>query len=121
MSPNFYAMLRAHTLLFIDEQFAEIQPLAVAALGAKQFAEMKEAIASKVGLYLPSIIDNSYEYTQKAMDMEASVKSKMQELPPSEFEGVLHPAFEEDEIELIALGGLLGGIVGGIQLVTLFR
>lgn len=26
-----------------------------------------------------------------------------------------HPAFEEDEILLIALGGVLGAIVGGIQ------
>lgn len=31
-----------------------------------------------------------------------------------------HPAFQEDEIELIALGGVLGAIVGVIQLFTLF-
>lgn len=114
-------MLRAHTLVFIDNQFAEIRPLVVAALGAKKYAQMKEDIAVKVADYLPFIIHNSYRYTHQAMDMENSVRAKMQELSPSEFEGVLHPAFEEDEIELIALGGLLGGIVGGIQLVTLFR
>ena len=113
-------MLRAHTLLFLDAQFAEIKPLAIAALGAKKFAHMKEDIAQKVADSMPLIIDNSYEYTQEAMDMEATVRSKMQELSPTEFEGVLHPAFQEDEIELIALGGLLGGIVGVIQLFTLF-
>jgi hypothetical protein len=35
-------------------------------------------------------------------------------------QGVLHPAFEEDEIQLIILGGVLGAIVGFIQLFTLF-
>lgn len=33
-------------------------------------------------------------------------------LPAVEFESVLHPAFEEDEIQLIALGGVLGAAVG---------
>ena len=31
-----------------------------------------------------------------------------QSLPSAEFEGVLHPVFEEDEWKLIAVGGLLG-------------
>jgi uncharacterized membrane protein YheB (UPF0754 family) len=39
------------------------------------------------------------------------------QLPPEQFEGVLHPAFEEDEIQLIILGGLLGMIVGALQLI----
>jgi uncharacterized membrane protein YheB (UPF0754 family) len=39
------------------------------------------------------------------------------QLPPEQFEGVLHPAFEEDEIQLIILGGLLGMIVGAMQLI----
>lgn len=120
LSANFFAMLRAHTLVLTDKLVAEIKPLAVAAMGADQFARMKEDIAQKVIDNLPNIIDQSYEYTQEAMDMETTIRTKMQELPPAEFEGVLHPAFEEDEIQLIALGGLLGAIVGVIQLFTLF-
>lgn len=49
------------------------------------------------------------------------MRTKMQELSPSDFEGVLHPAFEEDEIQLIVLGGILGAIVGVIQIYTIFR
>jgi hypothetical protein len=44
----------------------------------------------------------------------------MQKLSYAEFEGVLHPAFEEDEILLILVGGLLGLLVGGIQLITMY-
>jgi len=48
--------------------------------------------------------------------MENIIREKMAELPPEQFEGVLHPAFEEDEIQLILLGGLLGMVVGALQL-----
>ena len=120
LSTNFFAMLRAHTLVFTDKLLVEVKPLAVAAMGAEKFAQMKEAIAQKVMDKLPSIIDRSYEYAQEALDMENIVREKMSVLPPAEFEGVLHPAFQEDEIKLIALGGILGAIVGVIQLFTLF-
>jgi uncharacterized membrane protein YheB (UPF0754 family) len=50
------------------------------------------------------------------MNMENIIKEKMAELPPQDFEGVLHPAFEEDEIQLILLGGALGAIAGALQL-----
>eukprot|EP00977_Amphora_coffeiformis_P004154 scaffold846_cov168-Amphora_coffeaeformis.AAC.11 len=89
MSQNFNAMLRAHTLVFINKLLREIQPLAVAALGAEQFARLKEDIATKVVEGLPDIIDHSYQYTQEALNMENTVAEKMTELPPAEFEGVL--------------------------------
>lgn len=77
-------------------------------------------MAQKVIDNLPSIIDQSYEYSQMALDMETEIREKMSELPSKEFEGVLHPAFQEDELTLIFLGGLLGAFVGVIQLFTLF-
>lgn len=120
LSKNFFAMLQAHTLVFTDKLVAEIEPLAIAAMGSTKFLQMKEDIAQKVLDKIPSIIDASYEYTQGALDMETTIREKMAELPCADFEGVLHPAFEEDEIQLIALGGVLGAIVGVIQLYTLF-
>ena len=120
LSKNFFAMLRAHTLVFVDNLLVEVQPLAIAAMGSEKYLQMKEDIAQKVLDKIPSVIGVSYEYTQEALDMENTISTKMGELSSSEFEGVLHPAFEEDEIQLIALGGILGAIVGVIQLFTLF-
>jgi uncharacterized membrane protein YheB (UPF0754 family) len=120
LSKNFFAMLRAHTLVFTEKLIAEIKPVAIAAMGAAEFAKMKEDIAQKVIDNIPSIIDHSYAYTQEALDMETTIRTKMQELPAPDFEGVLHPAFQEDEFTLIMLGGVLGAIVGVIQLFTLF-
>ena len=46
--------------------------------------------------------------------------SAWQALPCAEFEGVLHPVFEEDEWKLIAVGGLLGMWVGIFQALFVF-
>jgi hypothetical protein len=89
LSANFFAMLRAHTLVFTDKLIADLQPIAIASLGAENFARMKEDIAQKVIDKLPTIIDNCYQYTQEALDMENSVREKMKELSPEDFEGVL--------------------------------
>jgi uncharacterized membrane protein YheB (UPF0754 family) len=117
---NFYAMLRAHSLVFIEKLIAEIKPIAIAAMGAGKFGQMKEAMAQKVMEHLPEFIDRSYEYSQTALDMEREIREKMSVLPTKEFEGVLHPAFEEDELTLILLGGALGALVGVLQLFTVF-
>jgi hypothetical protein len=86
LKKNFNAILRAHTLVFTDKLVVEIEPLAVAALGSDKFLQMKEDIAKKVMEKIPDIIDSSYEYTQTALDMEATIRDKMAVLPPEDFE-----------------------------------
>ena len=43
-----------------------------------------------------------------------------QQLSYAEFEGVLHPVFEEDELKLILVGAALGTAVGVFQLFVMF-
>ena len=113
---NFYSMLRAHSIVFTEKLIGSLRPIAIAAMGAAKFSMMKEDIASKVIEKLPSIIDQSYEYTAEALNIETTLREEMKKLPPLEFEGVLHPAFEEDEMTLILVGGVLGALVGVAQM-----
>jgi len=115
---NFYAMLRAHTIVFTEKLVQGIKPFALVALGDDQFGELKECVANKVIERIPTIIDESYIYATEAMALEETIKERMKKLSSEEFESVLHPAFEEDEILLIMVGGVLGMIVGIIQLYT---
>ncbi len=120
LSKNFYAMLRAHTIVFTETLIGSLKPIAIAAMGSTTFSMMKEDIASMVTEQLPTIIDHSYEYTAQALDLENTIKGKMIALSPKEFEGVLHPAFEEDEFLLIMVGGILGLLVGVLQMFVVF-
>ena len=120
LSKNFYAMLRAHTIVFTEKLIGSLKPIAIAAMGSTTFAMMKEDIATMVTEQLPSIIDHSYEYTAQALDLENTIREKMVALTSVEFEGVLHPAFEEDEFLLIMVGGILGLLVGVLQIFVVF-
>ena len=42
-------------------------------------------------------------------------KDNLRKLTPAEFERVLHPVFEEDELTLVLVGAVLGGVVGWAQ------
>ena len=50
-----------------------------------------------------------------ALDLEETLKQKMQQLSGQEFEGVLHPVFQEDELTLILVGAFLGMVAGFAQ------
>merc|ERR1712039_229176 len=52
------------------------------------------------------------KYIGKVTDIEKNNSRALQDMPPNEFEDLLHPVFQEDEWILILLGGILGAIVG---------
>ncbi|GMH86446.1 hypothetical protein TrVE_jg3943 [Triparma verrucosa] len=73
-----------------------LKPLVVASVGADKFSKMKEEIAKRTMDELPGVIHYSYDYTLKALDMERTICKAMKGLSSAEFEGVLHPVFQED-------------------------
>jgi len=57
----------------------------------------------------------SGRYLAKATQIEKNNTQALKQMPPDEFENLLHPIFKEDEWILILLGGVLGAIVGIAQ------
>jgi uncharacterized membrane protein YheB (UPF0754 family) len=55
-------------------------------------------------------------YAEDAMDIRNTLVTRMQQLTPEEFEGMLRPAFKEDEWSLIIVGAVLGFLVGEMQI-----
>ncbi|KAI2499880.1 hypothetical protein MHU86_14618 [Fragilaria crotonensis] len=70
----------------------------------------REALA-KLPLHVPVL----YEYMNKALGLESSLRMKMEQMTSAQFERVLHPIFEEDELTLILAGAALGFAAGLIQ------
>jgi uncharacterized membrane protein YheB (UPF0754 family) len=56
-----------------------------------------------------------HEYVAKQLDIEKTLAKRLKLLSSTEFEDMLHPVFQEDEITLIATGGVLGLAAGGLQ------
>jgi len=56
-----------------------------------------------------------HSYVNERLDIRATLARRLKKLSPTEFEDLLHPVFQEDEITLIATGGVLGFAAGGLQ------
>lgn len=79
--------------------------------------------AQVVALYvreLPTQIRAMSAYFTDALDLEKTLVDGLKGLPPTDFEGVLHPVFKEDEWMLILVGGVLGLLVGVFQVTVVF-
>lgn len=58
------------------------------------------------------VVQMAYKVTEDALDMKHELSVNLALLDPPKFVEVLRPAFKEDEIKLIVIGGILGAIVG---------
>lgn len=75
-------------------------------------SRLKFKVAEDILSKLPNTARHVERYIDEAMDLEELLKDKLQGLPPSDFENLLHPVFQEDEWKLILMGGVLGVVVG---------
>jgi len=85
----------------------------------QEWETMKEDVVEYLMDELPKHSTVFTRYVDQAIDIETLMATRLAALPPDEFEGMLHPVFQEDEWLLILLGGVLGVIVGLFQAAVL--
>jgi len=115
LSDRLYVMVQKQVQRMVDEQAGVARPFVVFAVGSSKYQSMKKMVAAELMKRLPETMKSMESYAGKAMDIENTLVSKMQELSPEEFEGLLRPAFQQDEWILIAVGAALGFLVGELQ------
>lgn len=54
-------------------------------------------------------------YVNERLDIRETLARRLKTLSSKEFEDLLHPVFQEDEVTLIATGGVLGFGAGALQ------
>lgn len=118
---RFKSIVTRHTTRAIDDQVGVLRPLVPFLVGSDNFHAAKLQAADLIFDELPHCLRATYRYTEETMDMQRTLSAAMKALPSSEFERVLHPAFEEDEWKLIGVGGLLGLFVGSFQQLFVFK
>lgn len=118
LSDRVFAMVRREVHRLVDAQAGLARPLLVVAVGGRQYQQMKQLITVKVMERLPEAMSAVERYAADAMDIRNTLMTKMQQLTPRQFERLLRPAFEEDEWMLIAVGALLGFVVGELQILA---
>mmetsp|Transcript_35089 Transcript_35089/g.107897 ORF Transcript_35089/g.107897 Transcript_35089/m.107897 type:complete len:571 (+) Transcript_35089:2-1714(+) len=57
-----------------------------------------------------------HQYVNQALGLEETLNVRLRALSSQEFENLLHPVFQEDEVILIVAGGVLGAAAGFLQM-----
>jgi uncharacterized membrane protein YheB (UPF0754 family) len=118
-SDRLVALIQRIVQRTVDEQAAVAKPLVSVLIGPRRFQEMKHAAADKAMTYLSSTVLHAKDYATSALDVADTIERRMRGLSRVEYERLLRPAFRQDEWKLIAVGAIIGALVGELQAVLL--
>ena len=114
------AIIQRHFENLVDDTVGVIKPFTQAAMGPKAFAELKEDAGLKAVDLSSSTLKDPLFNQGRAKVVQDIMSERMKQLPSEEFQDLLRPCFQEDEIKLIIIGGILGALAGLAQLALIF-
>lgn len=118
------ALLRRHVKPIVDEVaggLGGVTKLAVqTTLGPSGFAQIKQSVAEKAEAEAKLPFEDRDFLRDRGNEIQTVIQTRMENLPPEEFQDLLRPCFKEDELKLILVGAALGAAAGLAQLVLVF-
>ncbi|OKH71260.1 hypothetical protein EB72_23745 [Mycobacterium sp. SWH-M1] len=115
-SDKLFALVTREIEAAIDRQAGGVAaPIVALAVGTKRYRAMKDRVVTLVLERLPSTLSEAQGYAAEVIDLENTIVDKMSRLTNEEYESILRPVFKDDEPLMIAVGAVLGGVVGELQ------
>ena len=106
-SPAFHELFSAHLMKFAKTVSA--------GLGIIPEPEVMKMAAARAMDKLPNHIGVLHSYVDGKLNLQETLRISMENMSSVQFERVLHPIFEEDELTLILAGAALGFAAGLVQ------
>ena len=114
-SDKLFALIAKQVDEAIDAQTGIARPLIVLTVGTQRYRALKDRVVNLVLERLPATLLEAQQYATTVIDLEQTIIEKMSELTNEEYESILRPVFKDDEPLMVAVGAILGGVVGEIQ------
>ncbi|MBF0351994.1 MAG: DUF445 family protein [SAR324 cluster bacterium] len=119
-SDQLFEIISRNVKKAIDSYAGMAKPFVQMAVGTKGYITMKSRACDLIIAEVPRSLSLVTDYATESLAIEKTLVEKMRELTPTQFEGLLRPAFQEDEWILILVGAVLGLLVGLGQLFFMF-
>ncbi|MBR9871848.1 MAG: hypothetical protein GYB26_11995 [Gammaproteobacteria bacterium] len=113
-------MVKKHIKPLVDETAGLGKAFTQMAFGPTGFAALKNQVGEKAISISHSSFDNPAFEKDRARAVESIMVERMVALSSEEFQDLLRPCFQEDEIKLILVGAFLGMAAGIGQLIFIF-
>ncbi len=114
------ALIRNHIRRVVDDAFGIARPLVEFTVGVERLMQIKETATDRVIELTAGAFDDPAFNEEEARRVKQMLETRMQALSPEEFQNLLRPAFQEEEIKLILIGAFLGTLAGLAQLFLVF-
>lgn len=112
-----FALVAKEVESAIDQETGIAGTVVKFAVGTTKYRELKDRVVDLVLERLPTTLLEAQDYTMSKIDLEHTIADKMSQLTNEEYESILRPVFKDDEPLMIAIGAILGGCVGELQVV----
>ena len=119
-SAQLLELIELHANDAIERYVSIAQPYFAIGVGSEKYFKMKELAVKQIFDNTDKYLMYAYDYANNALQVGDDLCSRMQQLSPEEFEGVLRPAYQADEWKLIVTGAILGMLAGFAQLYLVF-
>jgi uncharacterized membrane protein YheB (UPF0754 family) len=98
----------------------EAHPMAALVLPEEERPALRAELLERIQTEWPKPGGFFHTFAAESVDLRGELERRMKALDRESYEGVLRPAFQQDEWKLIAAGAVLGTIAGVLQLVFIF-
>jgi len=114
------ALIRRHIEPIVHQAAGLLDLPAALALGPETMEGMKARVGEKSLQVSADPFDDWHFNQDRSRVVERLLRQRMEALSPEEFQDLLRPCFQEDEMKLILLGAALGLVAGFAQLFLVF-
>ncbi len=110
-----FALMAKEIGAAVDAQAGPFKPVVRLAVGTARYNMLKASLVALVIERIPDTLTEAHSYAKRTIDLENTIVAKMSQLSDEEYESILRPVFKDDEPLVIAVGAILGGLVGELQ------
>ncbi len=114
------ALIRKHIEPLVYDGVAPFQLGVEMAVGREKMKAIRELVGKKSLAISEKPFDDWHFNRERSEVVEKLLRQRMEEMPPEDFQGLLRPCFQEDELKLILVGAALGLLAGWGQAVFVF-
>ncbi|WP_228285825.1 MULTISPECIES: DUF445 domain-containing protein [unclassified Marinobacter] len=112
------SILQKHLRPMLDNSMV-MRLAAQVTVGMSGYTDLKRAMNDKAVLATRDVFSDPAFNKERAPVVAGVLAGQMKALKPEEFQEILRPAFREEEVQLMLIGGLFGAIAGFIQFVLI--
>lgn len=112
------AIIQKHLRPLLDNSVV-MKLTAQVTVGMTGYTDLKKAMNQKAVLATHDVFSDPAFNRERAPVVATVLAEQMKALGPEEFQDILRPAFREEELQLMMVGGILGLLAGAIQFVVI--